>query len=426
MRHYERRSIWAWALYDWANSAFTTTVAAGFFPIFFGSPFFHPEGQQGLSTGRLGYANALAGLVVVLLAPVLGAIADVGGLRKKLLLGCLALGVFATFGLSLVARGDWLTAALLFVVATVGFRGSEVFYDALLVEVAPPERRDAVSALGYALGYLGGGLLLLVNAAMLFSPTRFGLVDKDAAVQASFTSVSVWWAVFSVPLFLFVREPRRRYAALGGAMRAAFRQLASTVRAAHSLKAVGAFLLAYWLYIDGVHTVILMAMKFGQNLGIGSGTLFGALLMVQFVGFPATLVFGKVGQHVGAKAGILTGLAGYVLVTIASVFMTAERAWMFWVLAGVIGLVQGGVQALSRSLFSRLIPADQSAEFFGLYNVVGKLAALLGPFLFGTACLLLAEPRLAILTVLLLLIPGGLILLRLDLDGGHPEERGQP
>jgi len=415
----DRAASWAWALYDWANSAFATTVLAGFFPIFF--RLYWSAGAEGnLPSLRLGLANTIGSIVVVLVAPILGAVADCGGLRKKMLAAFAAMGALATGGLWLVGQGQWQLAVGLFVVGNLGFMGGNVFYDALLVNVAPPRHRDFVSGLGYALGYLGGGLLFAIQVASVLNPSAFGFADAAAATRVAFLTVAGWWVLFSVPLFLFVKEPARR-SDPRRAVRDGVQRLGETIRLLRDrqLRIVATFLVAYWLYIDGIDTIIRMGLDFGLAVGLKQADLIKALLMVQFVGFPAALVFGKLGARIGAKKGVLIGVAAYVLVTVVATFITKERPWLFFVLAGGIGLFQGGVQALSRSLFTRLIPKHKATELFGFYNMLGKFAAVLGPSLVGVVSVVTGEPRFSILAVLVFLVPGGLLLLRVDVARGE-------
>lgn len=405
----KRRPQIAWALYDWGNSAFATTVLAGFFPIFY-KQFWHPDVAVEQSTFELGAFNTGAGFLVALLAPIIGAIADHSSGKKRFLAVFTALGVLATAALAVAGSGAWMTAGLLFAVGIIGFQGSMIFYDALLVEVAGPEEVDWVSALGYALGYLGGGVLFAVNVAMTLKPELFGLSGKSQAVQVSFVTVAVWWALFTIPLMLQVREQPAPGAGrgAGAAIRDGLVQLAGTVRHIRSLRPVLIFLIGYIIYIDGVGTVIRMAVDFGLSLGFPSESLIIALLLVQFVGFPAALVFGKVGQHLGARRGIFIGLAIYIVATLWGSQMTSVKE--FYGLAILIGLVQGGVQSLSRSLFARLIPTDKAGEFFGFYNMVGKFAALIGPALMGTVGLVTGSTRWGIASLVLLFLVGGAFL----------------
>jgi len=415
MKHTEqRRSALAWALYDCGNSAFTTTVMAGFFPLFF-KQYWSAGASVTASTGQLGVANSLASIVVALIAPALGAIADAGQGKKRWLLGFAALGCAATAALAGVGKGAFQSATLYYTLASVGYAGSLIFYDALLVSVASEENSDRVSSFGYALGYLGGGVLFAVNVAMTLKPSWFGLRDAAEGVKASFLTVAVWWAVFTLPLVLRVRE--RDFgsrAPRAGAWRRGLGNLRATFRRVRSMSTVWRFLLAYWLYIDAVDTFVRMAVDYGLSLGLPSQSLIIALLITQFVGFPAAIGFAKLAGRIGAKRCILIGIAVYCGVTVFGYFMTT--ALEFYVLASVIGLVQGGVQALSRSLYSRLIPEAEAGEFFGFYNMLGKFAAVIGPTLMGAVAVATGSPRKAILSLLVLFVAGAWLLMRVRVE----------
>lgn len=402
----------AWALYDWANSVFSVTVISAFFPLFL-KQYWSSGVDPTTSTFQLGLANAAGGMVVALLSPMLGAIADQGGTRKRFLAFFTVLAIVMTAGLQFVARGDWPLAIALYVVAGAGFSGATAFYDALIVDVAHGRRLHRVSALGFALGYLGGGVLFAVNVAMTLWPQAFGLADASEAVRLSFGMVAVWWALFSLPLFLFVREsPARSMESGWKVARAGLRQLRTTLREARKWRAVMVFLLASWLYLDGVGTIARMAVDYGLAIGLGQRDLILALLITQFIGFPAALVFGRLGTRFGARRMILVGLAAYVVATVWAYFM--RSAWEFYVLAGIVGLVQGGVQLLSRSFFARIIPAGHSAEFFGFYNMVGRVATVVGPLLVGLAAITTGSSRASMLVVIVLFVGGGLMLLLVD------------
>lgn len=402
----------AWALYDWANSAFATTVMAGFFPVFF-KTYWSAGGDPTESTLRLGLANSLGSLVILLLAPILGAIADRCGGKKRFLLAFTALGALNTGSLFFVQQGAWEIAVLLYVFGSIGFSGSIVFYDALIVNVADDRRMHRVSALGYGLGYLGGGVLFAVNVAMTLSPHTFGLADAAMAVRVSFVMVAAWWLMFAVPLFLFVPESRPAQAvSILGAVTGGLRQLHETFREIRRLRMVALFLGAYWLYIDGVDTVIRMAVDYGLSIGLKSDNLIVALLITQFVGFPAALIYGRMGDRYGAKAGLFFGIGVYTVLTIWATRM--DSAGEFYALAVIVGLVQGGIQALSRSFYARIIPAEKAGEFFGFYNMLGKFAAVLGPLLVGWAGVLTGSPRYALLSLVILFAGGALLLSMVD------------
>ena len=409
----------AWSLYDWANSAFATTVMAGFFPVFF-KEFWSAGSDTAVSTLKLGAANSLSSLLLVAAAPLLGAMADAGGARKKGLFLFATFGILCTACLYWVEQGNWGGAAMLYVLAALGFAGGNIFYDSLLVIVSHPGRIHFVSALGFSLGYLGGGLLFALNVIMTLWPPVFGLSGPSEAIRLSFMSVSLWWAVFSIPIFLLVEEPRPKGAAsidLKKAFVLGFLQLRTTFNEVRRLRVVMVFLGGYWLYIDGVDTIIRMAVDYGLSLGFSSRSLLSALLLTQFVGFPSAIAFGLIGRRWGPKTGIFIGIAAYIGVTIYGYFITREVE--FYVLAAIIGLVQGGVQSLSRSLYALIIPRDRTAEFFGFYNMLGKFAAVIGPVLMGWASLLTGSPRSSILAVLVLFLAGGALLYLVDEREGH-------
>ncbi len=406
----KNRAVFSWALYDWANSAFATTVMAGFFPVFL-QKFWSTGVNPSVTTERLGYANAIAGLAIALLAPVLGAIADRGGRRKQFLFAWTLLGAGATAALFFVSQGEWLLATILFVLGTMGFNGGVVFNDSLLLDVARADDLDRVSAFGYSLGYLGGGLLFLINVAMVSQPGWFGLADASQAVRVSFLTVAAWWLLFTIPLMRNVREQQRgsRLPFLQ-ASRVGFAELKATIARVRQYRLIVMFLLAYWFYIDGVNTIIKMAVNYGVSLGLDSNSLLAALLVTQFVGFPAALLFGYLGDRIGARRGILIALCVYVGVTIYAYFL--DTVAEFYALAVTIGLVQGGVQSLSRSLFGRLVPQGKNAEFFGFFNMMGKFATVLGPLLIAVVAGVTHNERASIISLVLLFVIGGALLLR--------------
>lgn len=405
-----RKAQWAWALYDWANSAFATTVLAGFFPIFFRN-FWNEGVASEVVTFRLGLAHSASGVFILVLAPLLGTLADRSGAKKAFLFGFALLGAATTALLAAAPANAWIAATALFALASIGFSGSMVFTDALLVDVAAPREYERVSALGFGLGYLGGGLLFALNVTMVLKPALFGLDGKTAAVQWSFVTVGVWWALFTLPLMRYVRErPPLRRLRPGRALAEALRELAGTLRSLPQHRNVLVFLLAYWLYIDGVDTVIRMAVNYGQSLGFPDDSLIVALLIVQFVGFPAAIAFGRLGERWGARNAVLLAIGVYAGVTVwAYTLRTIEQ---FYLMAVVIALVQGGVQSQSRALFAQLIPADRAGEFFGFYNMLGKFAVILGPVLVGWAALVLHDQRASLMALLILFVPGALLLSR--------------
>jgi len=406
------RKVFAWALYDWANSAFALSVLAVLFPLFLGS--YWSAGDPGASvTARLGWITAAANLVVSVLAPIFGTIADKGGYRKRFLLILAAIGAVSTASLGLVGEGDWPWALALYMFASIGFYSSTLFYDSLLIDVTKPQYFNFVSSLGFAMGYLGGALLLGLHVWMLMSPETFGLADSVEVIKAAFASVGVWWAVFSLPLVFFVPEIKRGVAVAHGVVRAAYTELKFTLTKVRQYRNIVFFLLAYWVYMGGVFTVISMAANYGQRLGFEQQDLVLAFLITNFVGFPATLLYGFFGHRFGPKLGIYFALLVYILVSSWAVFMTEVR--QFYVMAIIVGCVQGGVQGLSRSLYAALIPPEQSGEFFGFYNMVTKAAHVLGPMLVGLAATFSDDPG-YVLIVLMPLFVGGAVLLAIVRD----------
>lgn len=416
----DKRKVAAWSLYDWANSAYFTTVVAGFFPVYF-KQYWSADVDAATSTFYLGLAHAAASLLIAVVAPVLGAIADAGGKKRQFLFAFSALGIAATLSLAFIGQGQWFNAALVFAISGIGAAGANIFYDSLLVNVASAKKVHFVSALGFALGYLGGGLLFAINVAMTLWPRGFGLADAGEAVRMSFVTVAVWWALFAIPLFVYVREPKPPRLGVAQTVRNGLRQFTHTFREVRRLRMVFLFLLAYWLYIDAVDTVIRMAVDYGIALGFDASALITALLLTQFVAVPAALGFGYIGQRVGAKPGIYLGIAVYIGVILWAMQMT--EAWEFYGLAVAIGLVQGGVQSLSRSLYTQLIPANKAGEFFGFYNMLGKFAAILGPILMGLVAVATDSNRLSLLALIVLFVAGGALLYFVDEDKGREMAR---
>ena len=409
MHYLKRKKVISWALYDWANSAFATTVMAGFFPLFFKS-FWAADLSPAESTAVIGTTNSLAGLFIMLLAPILGAYSDLGKLKKKFLALFALLGVLSTGYLYFIPQGDWVIAASLYALAVVGFSGGNIFYDSLIVSVSKQEQRHKVSSLGFSMGYLGGGLLFVVNVLMYLNPAWFGLSSQSEAILWSFLSVAIWWVVFSLPLFMSVEEKSNAEISKGlfEKITEAFKAVASTLREIKKHKRVAIFLIAYWLYIDGVDTIVRMAIAYGSDIGLDASSMITALLLTQFVGFPATLVFGIFADKIGFKKILTIGISIYILISFYAYYMST--ALEFYILAGTVGLVQGGIQAISRSFFSNIIPMNKEAQFFGFYNLVGKSAVFLGPVLVSWVALISGNPRFGILSLLFLFVPGLVLL----------------
>ncbi len=397
----ERTLVWSWALYDWANSAFATTVVAGFFPLFF-KQYWANDLSAIDSTAILAYSNSIASIFLAISSPIFGAIADEGRMRKRMLFLFTLMGIVCTLWLSTVGQGQWLWAAWAYSLAVFGFTAALTFYDSLLVQIVTPKNFDRVSGFGYALGYLGGGVLFAVNVWMYLT---YG-VD---GVRWSFLSVALWWALFSVPLFLNVPEPGHgKRPPLWTSATRGFQSLKKHFKELRKDKRLFYFLLGYLFYIDGVNTIAKMAVDYGLSIGLEAGDLIKALLLVQFVGFPSAVVFGLLGEKIGPLKGIWFCLVTYLGVTVFSYFL--ETSLQFYLMAAVIGVVQGGIQSLSRSSYARLVPPERSAEYFGFFNMVGKFSAILGPLLVAGVGLVLGNSRAGILVLVVFFIAGGIFL----------------
>jgi len=415
-----RPELRAWAMYDWANSAFMTTIVAAVFPIYFST-----VAAADLAPEDASFWFATTTFVALsftaVLSPILGALADVAGIRKKLLAGFLALGVVATACMFFIRQGDWVLAALLFAVANIGVTTSFVFYDSLLPHIATQTEMDRVSTAGYALGYLGGGLLLAVNAAWIQYPEAFGIGGAELATRLSFLSVAVWWLGFSLPLFRTVPEPVRALEADERAgqhpIRVAFTRLGETLRELRGYRQAFLMMLAFLVYNDGINTIIRMATTFGTEIGLDQGSLILALLVVQFVGIPFAFLFGQLATHLGAKRSVFLALGVYVIISILAYGMTTTTE--FFVLAMLVGVVQGGSQALSRSLFATMVPHHKSSEFFGFFGVFEKFAGIVGPGVFAVMILVTGSSRGAILSLIAFFVLGGLLLSRVDVEEGR-------
>lgn len=405
-------------MYDWAKSAFETTIMAAVLPIYFHDVAAAPLPEH-LRTAYWGYASGVALLIVAILSPLLGAIADAFGTLKRFLVAFMLVGAVASALLVNVGHGDWQLAVWLYLIGTLGYAGSNVFYDALLPIVAKPEEVHRASTAAYALGYIGGGILLALNLAWLQMPQTFGFADKGEAVRAAFLSVGVWWITFAIPLWRKIAEPARklREDEVGSALRVGVRRLVETARQLRQFKQVGIFLVGYWFYTDGIGTIIKMATIYGREIGIGQTHLIGALLLVQVLGVPATFAFGYLAQRTSAKTGVMISLAVYTVICVLGYFMTDP--WHFWLLAVLVALVQGGAQGLSRSLYATIVPMSRVSEFFAFISVSARFAGIVGPLLFGVVAQLTGGSRLSILFLVTFFVIGMVMLGKLDVDAGR-------
>ena len=408
-KNYTFREKLSWALYDWANSAFATTVLAGFFPLFFKS-YWASDLDDVTSTALLGTASSIVGFIIVMIAPFLGAMSDISNKRKLFLLVFAFVGIFSTGLLFFTPQGNWEWSLFIFGFSMIGFSGANIFYDALIVDVSSESDRNMVSAMGYSLGYLGGGILFSLNVAMYIYPSFFGIDSQVNGILYSFLSVSIWWFIFSIPLFIFVKEKtlKNELTGINNLIRESFYRIFKTLKEIRGYKEVFIFLIAYWFYIDAIDTIVRMAVAYGSDLGLDAQYMIIALIVTQFVGFPSTFLFAYLANKFGLILMLTIGILIYIFVCIYSLFITTTID--FFVLATLVGLVQGGVQSVSRTIYSRLIPDNKSAEFFGFYNLIGKSAVVVGPALVGWTAYIFNNPKAGIISLLILFIPGIILL----------------
>jgi len=418
MERQRRKLILSWCLYDWANSAFASTIMAAVLPVFYSSVA-GANLNKTTASSYWGYTNTLAMLVVAFSAPILGALADHRGIKKRFLALFAGMGIVSTSMLVFVGKGDWFLASFLYIIGMVGFSGGNNFYDSLLPHVAGEKDIDRVSSLGYALGYLGGGILLAFNVAMILKPHWFGIADAEWGTRYSFLTVGVWWAAFSIPILKNVPEPP--IVPIPGEssnpLRASLQRLSLTFHNIRQYREAFKFLIAFWLFNDGIGTIISMAVIFGAEINIPQAHLIGSILAVQFIGIPFSILFGRLAGWMGTKRSIFLGLAVYTGISIGGYFI--QTALHFWILAVLVGFVQGGTQALSRSLFGTMIPRSRSAEFFSFYDVSSKFAGIIGPFVFGLVGQLTGSSRLSVVALVVFFIGGGMILFTVNEKEGR-------
>ena len=417
----DKRAVRAWIMYDFANSAYTTTILAAVLPIFY-SQVAASNLNPTLASSYLGYTHAIGMLCVALLSPVLGAISDLSGSKGRFLRIFSLIGILATLGFVWIGDGDWFAASCLLVVSTIGYAGANSFYDALLPDLVPQGKREYISSQGYAYGYIGGGVLLAVNLLMIQKPEWLGIPSGLAGTHLAFATVALWWLVFSIPLFRHApvrqsqseRKPSNlEYVRLG------FRRVGKTFKEITKYPQLLKFMVAFWFYNDGINTIILMATVYGSSIGIETSHLIMALLITQFVGFPCTLLLGKAAEKLGTKRILYATLACYVLIVAIGYFMT--NAIQFYILAGMVGIVQGGSQAISRSMFSDLMPANRTGEYFGFVNVTGKFSSIFGPFVFGIVGQLTGSSRWGILSLLAFFIIGIVLVGWVNVEKGRQD-----
>ena len=413
-----RKLILSWCLYDWANSAFAATIMAAVLPVFYSS-IAGANLSKTMASSYWGYTNTIAMLIVASTAPILGALADHSGTKKRFLALFAGMGAVSTAMLVFVGRGDWFLASLLYIIGMVGFSGGNNFYDSLLPHVAGEKDIDRISSYGYALGYLGGGILLAFNLAMILKPHWFGIPDAEWGTRCSFLTVGAWWIIFSIPILKNVPEPPI-VPIMGEStypLRASIQRLSQTFHNLRQYQEAFKFLIAFWLYNDGIGTIISMAVIFGAEINIPQAHLIGSILAVQFIGIPFSILFGRLAGWMGTKRAIFLGLAVYTGISLGGYFI--QTPLHFWILAVLVGFVQGGTQALSRSLFGTLIPKSRSAEFFSFLDVSSKFAGIIGPFVFGIVGQMTGSSRLSVVALVVFFIGGGALLLTVNEKEGR-------
>ncbi len=419
-----RPDIRAWAMYDWANSAVQTTIIAAVFPIYFHNVVAADLGDA-LATSRFAWATTIAIIIVAVIAPLLGAIADYAAMKKKLLGLFLWIGALSTIAMYWIQAGDWMLGLTLFILTNIGVASSIVFYDSLLPHLVGQDQVDRVSSAGYAMGYLGGGVLLAINLLMIQRPSWFGIPDAGVAVRLSLASVGVWWLLFSIPLFRKVPEPARRIetdeSPSGALFSTGFKRLIETFTELRRYKQAFLLLVAFLIYNDGIQTIIRMATTFGSEINIDQNAMITALLITQFIGVPFAFLFGMLAGRIGAKTAVFVGLMMYAVIVLLAYFMSS--AAHFYALAILVGMVQGGTQALSRSMFASMIPRHKSSEFFAFFGVFERYAGILGPLLFAAMVEATGQSRNAILAVVAFFLIGGTILAFVDVDAGRRAAR---
>lgn len=415
-----KRQVRAWLMYDWANSAFATTMMAAVLPIFY-----MDVAAKGISENTAAsywaFTQTIGMLLVAVLAPVLGSIADYAGRKTDFVKWFSWAGIASSFLFVFIGEGNYIWASLLFIIGTTGFSGGNSFYDAMLPDLVPDEsKRDYISSKGYAYGYIGGGVLLLINLVMIQKPELLGLPDSITGTRLSFATVAVWWFVFSLPLFRHVKnEPAKLSHSLSYYAKLGFSRTWQTLKRLPHYPELLKYMLAYWFFNDGINTIITMATTYGKAIGIGTSHLIIALLITQFVGIPFTLLFGRTADKLGGMRALYISLCIYLFIVVLGYFMTS--ALHFYLLAVMVGFVQGGSQAIARSLFSRLVPASQSAEFFGFLSVSGKFSSMVGPAVFGIVGLITGSSRFGILALALFFLAGLLLLRSVDMAKGARE-----
>lgn len=396
----------SWILYDWANSAYSVVITAAILPIFFKTMAKSAGISSNIADSYWGYGNSIATLIVAILAPILGTLGDYKGKKMQLFKFFFIIGVLSTAALSFT--NQWLAILIIYMITVVGFSAANLFYDAFLVDVTTEDRMDYVSTYGFALGYIGGSTIpFIVSIGIIMFGSKIG-ISSGFAVKLSFIITAVWWAAFATPMLKNVKQ-LHYIESQPNLLADSFSRLYGTFKNIRQYKSVFVFLLAYFFYIDGVNTIIHMATVYGDSVGVDSNSLLLALLMTQIVAFPFAILYGKLAKKLGSRNMILIGIVIYIVICFVGYNM--KSALEFWLLAFLVATSQGGIQALSRSYFGKMVPKDKANEFFGFYDIFGKFAAIMGPALYAFFSQITGQSRYGVLSVMLLFLVGGAIMI---------------
>jgi MFS transporter, UMF1 family len=398
----------SWIRYDWASSAYSIIISTAVFPLFYKATATNAGVSLANSTAYLGYTIAIATFILAMIGPILGTIADYKGLKKRFFTIFFTLGVTFTAMLAFVPSDNWLMMLIVYTLAVLGSTGSNVFYDAFIVDVTTDERMDRVSARGYGMGYIGSTIPFIISIAIIIlAQTKVVPISVTLASQTAFIITAIWWGLFSIPMFKNVhqkhfieREPQL--------VLQSFRRLGKTFKEIRKYRALFLFLLAYFFYIDGVGTIITMSTAYGTDLGISSTNLLIILFATQVVAWPFAILFGKLSERFTGKKMLYVGIIIYIIVCIYAYFL--ETTTDFWILAMLVATSQGGIQALSRSYFAKLVPKANANEFFGFYNIFGKFASIMGPLMVGLTAQLTGNSSMGVFSLVILFVIGMVIL----------------
>jgi MFS transporter, UMF1 family len=399
-----------WVLYDWANSAYSLLITTAIFPLYFKAAANDAGLAATTSTAYWGYANSFATLLISLCAPILGSIADFKGLKKRLFTFFFVLGIVFTLLLAVVPSNQWLILLICYMVTVIGFGGTNIFYDAFLVDVTTEDRMNQISSKGYAMGYIGSTIPFIISIALIIlSQQNILPLSVTVASQAAFAITALWWGLFTIPMLKNVKQVYYKEA-VSNPISNGFKQLFETFKKIKLYRPLFLFLIAYFFYIDGVNTIITMSTAYGSDLGITSTNLLIILFATQVVAAPFAILYGKLADKFKSKTMLLVGIFVYIVICTYAYFL--KTTLDFWILAMLVASSQGGIQALSRSYFAKLVPKEHANEFFGFYSIFYKFAAILGPFLVGFTSQLTGNTNSGVFSLIILFIIGGILLLR--------------